>query len=527
VSASGPAILSVDIGSSSVRSCLFDPDGEHVPGTSSRRPHRFAIGPGGRVEADPEILAGLAEDCIDESLRCPAAADRAVAAVAFTSFLHGMIGADGEGRALTPLVTWADSRSIGQSATLRARLDPEAVRQRTGCPLHPVYFPSKLLWFRENLPRLFDDARAWCSIGEYCLRRFTGRAACSLSMASGFGLLNRRTDGWDEELLNALGLDETRFSPLADLDSPIRGLLPSYARRWPRLRDSAWLSPLGDGACSNVGCGCTAPGRIAVMIGTTGAMRVVRPAGDAPVPAGLWSYRLDRSRELIGGVLGDGGNLFEWLGSTVGRGLDPRQLDDALLAAPPAAHGIAFLPFLTGERSMGWDTAARGAVIGVRHHSTGLDILQAGVEAVAYRFAAILRALRSASPDVGELVGTGGALRASAAWGQILADVLELPLGVADEPEASSRGAAILALESMGFIPRAESVRTRIARVFHPRPEAAERHRRAGQAQERLRAAICGPRAPAFDQDTDGITSSCQSSSLSSPRSGGTGIPSA
>jgi gluconokinase len=171
---------------------------------------------------------------------------------------------------------------------------------------------------------------------------------------------------------------------------------------------------------------------------------------------------------------------------------------------------------------MGWNARARGAVIGVRLHSTGLDILQAGVEAVAYRFSAILRALRRASPGTQELIGTGGALCASAAWGQILADVLELPLALADEKEASSRGAAVLALESMGLISHADSVRPRIARVFLPRLEAAEPHQRAMRDQERLRAAICDPQAPGRARDLDEIIFS----SPSSTRSGRTGIPS-
>ena len=494
-------MLAIDVGSSSVRACVFDDRGEPVAGTASRRPHRFVIAAGGRVEADPEALVDLVMQCIDECLQSPAAADRRIAAVAFATFLHGLIGTDRGGRALTPVITWADSRSTEQSAWLGTRLDPEEIRQRTGCPLHPVYFPSKLLWIRENQPRVFNDVDWWCSIGEYCLRRFTGRTSCSHSMASGSGLFNRRTGGWDGEMLAALGIDDSRFSALGDLDSPVHGLLSPYAERWSVLRDSAWFPALGDGACSNVGCGCAAADRIALMIGTTGALRTVRPAGDSPVPAGLWSYRLDRSREMVGGVLGDGGNLFEWMSTTLGLGLPAREIDEALLAAAPAGYGLSVLPFLTGERSMGWDPRARGAVMGLRLETTGLEILQAGVEAVAYRFAAIMRALRPAVPEAQEVIGTGGALRVSAAWGQILADVLEFPLSCSDEPEASSRGAAVLALEALGLITCAGSMRPRIGRVFFPRPGTAEPHRRAAREQERLRAALCGtPEWEALDR---------------------------
>jgi gluconokinase len=485
-----PAVLSIDIGSSSVRACLFDERGTPAAGTASRRTHRFVFAGGGRVEADPDALAGLVEQCIDETLQGPAAADHRVAAVACATFLHGMIGADREGRALTPVITWADSRSIEQSVRLGSMIDPEELLQRTGCPVHPAYFPSKLLWFREKLPDVFGRVQWWCTIGEYCLRRFAGSAACSLSMASGTGLLNRRTEGWDAELLSTLGVGESLLSPVGDLDSPIRGTLPLYALRWPALRDAAWFPPLSDGACSNVGSGCESADRIALMIGTTGAMRAVRPAGSAPVPQGLWAYRLDRGREMVGGVLGDGGNLFEWMSGAVSPGLTLEQIDAALLAAVPAGHGLTVLPFLTGERSTGWDPRARGAVCGLEWDTKGLDILQAGMEAVAYRFAAILAALRPAAPAARELVGTGGALSSSSAWGQVLADVLEVPLGCSSEPEASSRGAALLALESLGLVADAASVRPRIVRTFFPRADAAAAHRSAFKRQERLRVAL-------------------------------------
>jgi gluconokinase len=495
-------VLAIDIGSSSVRSGLFNGEGDSIPGTAARRPHRFTFSAGGRVEADPQALSELVIQCIDETLESPAAR-AGIAAVAFCTFLHGLLGTDQEGRALTPVLTWADTRSSEEAARLAARLDAEHVRQRTGCPLHAVYFPSKLLWLRENQSRLFHDVHWWGSVGEYCLRLFTGTACCSLSMASPSGLFDRGACTWDRELLEALGLDVSLLSPLRDIESPVRGLLPRFARRWTALRDAAWFPALGDGACSNVGCGCGSPGRIALMIGTTGAVRTVRsmlagragkPAGPAHVPAGLWAYRLDRSRELIGGVLGDGGNLFEWMDRTLDLGLTSGEIDAALLAAAPAGHGLSVLPFFTGERSTGWNPWLRGAVIGLRLETSSLDILQAAVEAVAYRFAAILRLLRTEAPGAQEVIGTGGALRSSSAWGQILADVLEMPLSFADVAEASSRGAALLALESLGHGQGAGSAAPRIARTFLPRPGAADAHRAAWREQERLRSAILGER---------------------------------
>jgi gluconokinase len=489
VSHAPASILSIDVGSSSVRAGLFDESGEHVPGTESRRAHRFFYPGGGRVEADPPALAGLVAECIDETL-AGSAAPRAVSAVSVCTFLHSLVGIADNGDAVTPVLTWEDSRSADQAARLAALLDAEEVRQRTGCPLHSLYAPARLAWFREHEPRLFEAAAWWGSFGEYCRRLFTGARSCSLSIASATGLLNRSTPAWDEDLLRAVGLDRSRLSPLEEGPTGAR-LLPRWASRWPPLRDSEWFSPLGDGACSSVGCGCGSPGRAALMIGTTGAVRMVRTADGAGVPPGLWVYRLDRSRELVGGVLGDGGNLFHWMGETLDLGTSVAEAEAALLSAAPAGHGLVVLPFLSGERSMGWNPAVRGAILGLRQDTTALDILQAGVESVAYRFAAIVHALQAGVPDPIELVGTGGALLSSASWGQVLADVLERPLSCSAEPEASSRGAALLALRALG-VEGGTREELRIGRTFSPRPHTAAAHRAAFREQERCRAALFG-----------------------------------
>jgi gluconokinase len=106
---------------------------------------------------------------------------------------------------------------------------------------------------------------------------------------------------------------------------------------------------------------------------------------------------------------------------------------------------------------------------------------------VAYRFAAILKSLRTVEPDVRGVIGTGGALRASGAWGQIISDVLEVPLVISGTAEASSRGAAILALRACGFKPEARYL---ASRTLCPRPAAAAAHRAAFDEQERLSRAI-------------------------------------
>jgi gluconokinase len=324
----------------------------------------------------------------------------------------------------------------------------------------------------------------WLTLGEYVLLHLTGQRGCSFSAASWSGMLDQSTMTWDSITLDRLPITADQLAPLIDVCDGTVGLRPTLARRWPALAQARWLPAVGDGATSNIGSGCFTRERVAVMVGTSGALRVVA-GGDAPVaPDGLWLYRANRDRFVLGGALSNGGNLLEWL--TESLQLPPYESLQAPLATRlPDGHGLTVLPFLAGERSPGWASHATGAIVGLRLHTQPLDLLQAGLEAVAYRFAAIYDLVRSALPGATEIIGSGGALLNSPAWMQIIADVLGLPVTASGEAEASSRGTALLALEAIGGEDWA-TIGAALGRRFEPDLARHARYREARARQAHL-----------------------------------------
>ena len=198
----------------------------------------------------------------------------------------------------------------------------------------------------------------WISLGDLLFQRLFGRLGTSLSMASGTGLLQLDGMRWDDELLDVLGVPETSLPPIAE---SVRALLPRHRRAWPALADVPWFHALGDGALANLGSGCTVPSRRAVTIGTSAAMRVMQPSGaGSAVPQGLWRYRLDGSRLVTGGALSSGGNLREWLESTLrvgGPGLESLQALRDRVFREPLARSLTwpFVPHVTVADEMAPD----------------------------------------------------------------------------------------------------------------------------------------------------------------------------
>jgi len=443
--------LALDIGTSSVRAAIYDAAANVVPETFTKLERRLSETDDGgseidAVEAYDQVLAAIDSTMLR-------AGGRAVSIVAVSCFWHSLMGIDADGYPTTKVFAWSETRPAKYVPRLRSELDGALLHNRTGAHFHSSFWPAKLLWIRAELAAQFARTDRWISFSDFVHLRLTGRLATSVSMASATGLFDIRRCVWDEELSAHLGLDESRLAPIADDRDESATLLPEFVRRWPALSEASVLPAIGDGAANNIGADCTTGDRAALMIGTSGAMRVAF-AGDVPesIPDGLWCYRIDRRSVVLGGALSDGGGLFRWLKDNLRLAGSDDDIEAEIEKRAPAAHGLTFLPFLFGERSTGYHENAHGAVVGLHATTDAADILRAGLESVAYRFAEIFDRLGSAV-RINEVVASGGALRESPIWTQIIADVLGRDLFLPETREASSRGAVIHGLCQFGLVP--------------------------------------------------------------------------
>ena len=434
-------ILALDIGTSSVRANVFDETAEER-GEPARRDYP--------EEYDPARIVAHTREVIEEV----GGADGADA-VGASCFGHSLLALDEAGQPLTPILSWRDTRSAGGAEWLSRRVDNEAVRVRTGCQIHTSYWPAKLAWLAQQEPQVFRSAHRFVSFCDYLYSQLLGRdVPASISMASPTGLVDLRTRTWDEELLDTLRLDPGRLPEISD------------------TQVDGWFPALFDGACSNFGAGCVTRKRAALMVGTSGAVRVVYETGDPQPRPGLFLHWVDETRVVEGGSLSDGGNLHAWLDETL------KDARASLAGRDPDSHGLTFLTLLGGERSPGWHQHAKGAVHGLTFDTTPLDLRQAGLEGVAFRFADVAELM----PWIDEIVVTGGALLNDPDWVQIMADALGRPLTTSGVREASLRGAAVLALERLGASPAPAPV----GPVVEPRRDRADAFRAARERQRRL-----------------------------------------
>ncbi len=461
-----PLILTIDVGTSSVRAILYDATGHPLENMTAGERYTVQAGADGTVQDDPETALARITRCIDGVLAQAGPLASAIGGVSLDTLVSNILAVDARGRPLSPLILYSDTRNDADARDLRQRLDERAVHQRTGAMLRTSYWPARLAWFRRAQPDVWQQTARWSTLGAALEMRLFGRARVSTSVAAWTGLLDRRKLAWDGPLLKTLGTDEDHLLPLADAGEPIQGLVEPYASRWPTLRDVPWFPAVGDGAAANIGSGCTGPSRLALTVGTTAAMRVVLP--EVPnVPFGLWCYRVDKRRALLGGATSEGGNVYAWARRALNLG-SPEAIEAAIAALPPDGHGLTVLPFLAGERSPGWAGDARAAINGITLGTTPAEMLRASLESVAYRMALIAQSILADDRGATEVIASGGALLSSPTWLQIMADVLGRPIHASAETEATSRGTALLALEALGVIPSIDALPAAFAEQYAP-----------------------------------------------------------
>ena len=456
-----------------------------MQGCAAQARYAWEVSADGRVRIPHQVLVDLVGGVLDDLAVAAGPIWPDVVAGGVSCFLHSVAGLDASGRPITPVLSWADTTSADEAAALRLRVDPAAVHALTGAPIHASYWPARILGLRREAVAI----RRWAGFPELLLGTLTGRPAVSGAMASGTGLLDRAGGSWAASLANELDVEISDLPELVADDQPIGRLTGAAARRWPALAKLDWFAAWGDGACGNLGLGAAGPGRAALMIGTSGALRAVVAAPAPAVPEGLFAYRLGAGA-VVGGQLSEGGGLLAWAGRLLGRSAATLERDAAALE--PDGHGLTVLPYAFGERGLGYHDAARGALAGLTPGTDAAAVYRAFVESIAYSFAAVDERLSGVLGGPPALFVSGGSLAHSPLLGRVLVDALGRDISVAPAVEASRRGAAILALRGSGLLGAMEAVPALAMRMVRHDPDRSARYAVARARRADLYEAVLG-----------------------------------
>jgi xylulokinase len=419
----GPFVVGVDSSTQSAKVLVVDASTGQVV---ARGQAGHTVDASAGRESDPEewwrALGSALEQC--------GSAVRRASAVSVGGQQHGLVTLDRAGRPVRPALLWNDVRSAPQRDRLVAELGgPDGWAHRTGSVPAPSFTVTKWAWLREHEPEAAAATAAVRLPHDFLTERLTGAGTTDRGDASGTGWWASRTETYDADTLGHVGLSPAllpRVLGHGEAAGTVREGLPLPA-------GALVATGTGDNMAAALGLGLR-PGQPVLSLGTSGTVYAVsgtRPTDPTGTVAGFadagtgWlplactlncTLAVDRVAALLG-----------------------RDREDV---EPGGAATL--LPFLDGERTPDLPYAS-GLLHGLRHDTTGGQLLQAAYDGAVFTLLSALDRVLEGNPagagsDTPLLLIGGGAK--GAAWRDTVRRLSGRPVQVPRAEELVALGAA-------------------------------------------------------------------------------------
>ncbi len=478
-------LLGVDIGTSSCKTALFDPEGKVVAQGGSEYPVSYPRK--GWAEQDPaqwwEGVCRAVREMISDNGIDPAE----IAGIGTDGQSWSAIALDREGNVLCPTPIWTDTRSEEICRETEDRLTAEKLFGLCGNPAKPGYTWPKILWYRKHRPEVFEKTEKILQSNSYIVYRMTGEITQDISQGYGLACFDMRKGCWDDGMCETLGIPRRMLPEIVPCHQ-IVGKLTVDAAKQMGLREGIPVAAGGlDAACGTLGAGVVSPGQTQEQGGQAGGMSICIDQYAAD-PRLILGFHVVPGRWLLQGGTTGGGGALKWLRETMCPELSFAEMSALAETAEPGSGGVTFLPYMAGERSPIWDPKACGVFFGLNFGVTRAQMIRACMEGVAYSLRHNLETAAEAGARTGGLRAMGGSAN-SRIWTQIKADVTGCGIEVPGSDTATTLGAAMLAGVGTGVwqgFEEAARQTIRVNRTYEPDPAVKEIYDRGYETYRKL-----------------------------------------
>ncbi|MEX2534832.1 MAG: xylulokinase [Trueperaceae bacterium] len=442
--------LGIDVGTSALKALAVDEAGAVL--ATSERSYPLLTPQPGWSEQEPEAWWQAAREALAE-LTARLEGEYEPMALGLSGQMHGMVPLDEAGEVVRPALLWNDQRTGDAVDAIEQAVPRREMIERTGNPAITGFQLAKVVWLREVEPESYARTRHVLFPKDFIGFRLTGELFAEPSDASGSNAFNLHAKAWDADVLKALELDP-RLWPQVVPSKAVAGDIEARVAKELGLPEGLnVVAGAGDNAAAAYGMGLSSerPELGSLSLGTSGAVFAPQ-AGTVTDPAGrvhLFCHA-DGGYFLLGVTLAAAGSL-NWFREKLAPGHSFSQLLELAAEVSPGAGGVTFKPYLAGERTPHLDPQLRGSFHGLSLASGLPELVRAVLEGVAFSLRDALEVMKPlGAPERALLTGGGGR---SDVWTKILADVLQIPLGLGGQVTGAAYGAARLALETGGESP--------------------------------------------------------------------------
>lgn len=456
-----PQVLTLDLGTTNFKACLFDEHGQLV--ALHRQSPVLAQNLPGTWELNPRVFFDTVQNIIHEVGRQSPTGLNAVEAITFATQANSFILLDQNKQPLTPLILWPDARATELDIDWHA-WEPKNFRKRTGIPQLPYpAIPPKLVWLRTKRPDIYARAAHICNISDFLTLALTGQQVTEAGVAGLSCLLDIKSIEWWPEMVAKLQLDPCVLGKVVRAGTDLGPILPEVAEKLGLPNRCRFIVGCLDQYAGAIGVGNIRAHRVSETTGTvlatvTCAHHVAEDL-DPAIFQGPGFMPDFYFRMSFGST---SANLLEWYHDQLPDRPDFSTLSHEASLEPYGAGDLTILPYV---ENLPIDSCFARIPPKARRG----QVVQAIMHAVAHALDGQVKALCTRGMPQ-EIRSAGGAAR-SDLWLQIKADILKIPFIATACDEPTSLGAAILAGQALGLgsVPELCSQWIRQRATFQPK----------------------------------------------------------
>lgn len=452
----GQLLLGIDIGTSACKIAVFEKNGTVIAAGSGDYPVYYPQP--GWAEQNPDEWWTAVCETIKTLLEKNHIDAQEIAGVGIDGQSWSAIPIDQEGNVLANTPIWMDTRAQDICDRINREIGEENIFALTGNSLQPSYTTAKILWYKENLPQMYEKIDKILQSNAFIAYRLTDALSHDMSQGYGVHCFDMKNGCWNDEMCEKMGIPRSFLPELVPSHHVVGTVTPKAAEKTGLAVGTPVVAGGLDAACGTLGAGVIHVGETQEQGGQAGGMSICIEEYAADPRLIMGAHVVPGQWLLQGGTVG-GGGVMRWfekefagyereIADRVGKSsLD--QLNEIAQETPPGSDGVVFLPYMAGERSPIWDPNAKGVYYGLDFNKTKGHMVRAAMEGVAFSLKHNLDIAEDTGAKVEELRAMGGSAN-SLLWTQIKSDITGKPIVVPSSDTATTLGAVILAGVGVG-----------------------------------------------------------------------------
>ncbi len=437
-------ILTLNVGSSGIDSCLFDESLQSVANV-------FVPLSTYTSEIHPDTLINMFIDSVRRLLMKMKSKPGTVSALCVTAEPYSYVCVDKNNNPISLISLWSDGKNLTKNELKVFEGREEEFYKKTGCPLSSAFPFKRMYWSKLRNYDKFIDTYKFLSLKSYLVAILTKQFVEDIATASLSGLFDINDKYWSFDSLRLLEITEAKLPVLKSPYDIVGWLYPDIAKKCGLGGKVPVVLGMSSVAAVNLASSVIPSEEICIHMDYCTSMQVL--ATSLPRIAenqSLWYSLADEMTYIWGGITNAGNGIIRnFLKTFFSGGIDPDLFKMEMEKRFANPTDLMCFPFFHGERTPIWNSLIRGSFIGMDYNTSSFDFMASIFESIAFCIYSIYK----------QMISIGGKFKkvkfinTSGQWSffvQFLANIFNRNIEYSDSPSIVCLGAAIASKVALG-----------------------------------------------------------------------------